>query len=195
ARETGASSGNGEAANAERAPIVVIGSGLSGYTVIRELRQHDADCPVTLITGDSGEPYYKPSLSNSLAKYQKPGDLIQKSAEDKAAELGITILTHCHVTAIDPTVRVVKTSQGDVAYRKLVLATGAKQRLILPQGADPEWINTVNTLDDYERWYSQLGLDTKKVLLIGAGLIGCEFADDLISRGIGVELVDPAQWP
>ncbi len=176
-------------------PIVVVGSGLSGYTVIRQLRQYQAQRPVVLITADGGEVYSKPLLSNALAKHQTPEGMVQKRADDKAAELQVTLLKHCRATAIDPEARVISTTQGDIGYHSLVLATGAHQRLIVPQDADPAWIDTVNCLDDYRRWYAKLGPDVKKVLLIGAGLIGCEFADDLTSRGIGVELVDPAPWP
>lgn len=175
--------------------VVVVGSGLSGYTVIRQLRQFDAERPVVLVTADGGEVYSKPLLSNALAKQQTPETMVQKQADDKAAELNVSLLKHCRVTAIDPDARVLETSRGEIAYDALVLATGAHQRVILPQAADPVWIDTVNSLDDYRRWYAKLQPGVEKVLLIGAGLIGCEFADDLMSRDIRVELVDTAPWP
>lgn len=177
-------------------PIVVVGSGLSGYTLIRQLRQYDAQRPIVLITADGGEVYSKPLLSNALAQEQTPDGMVRKSAEDKAAELNITLLLNrARATSIDPVARVIDTTCGDIRYHSLVLATGANQRVVLPDGAEPEWVNTVNSLDDYRRWYGKLGSSGKKVLLIGAGLIGCEFADDLTSRGMSVEMVDPMPWP
>lgn len=175
-------------------PLVVIGSGLSGYTFARQLREYDKQRALTLITADGAEVYSKPLLSNALAKQQTPETLVQKSGEQKAQELGITLMSRCRAQSIDRSARAVHTDRGDVAYSDLVLAIGARQRRILPAGAEPEWVDTVNSLDDYRRWYAKLD-DTRRVLLIGAGLIGCEFADDLMSRGIVVELVDPAPWP
>jgi len=48
-------------------PIVIIGSGLAGYTVIRELRKMDKDVPITLITREPGYFYSKPMLSTAFA--------------------------------------------------------------------------------------------------------------------------------
>ena len=176
-------------------PIVVVGSGLAGYTLIRQLRQYDTARPVILVTADGGEVYSKPLLSNALAQRQTPDTLVQKTADAKAAELKVAVASRCRALGIDAGKRLLKTTRGDLAYSDLVLATGASQRVILPANAKREWIDTVNNLDDYRRWYAKLDHRVRKVLLIGAGLIGSEFADDLMSRGVRVELVDPAPWP
>lgn len=175
-------------------PVVVIGSGMAGYTFIRQLREYQKDRPICLITADGGEVYSKPLLSNALAQKHTPTSLVQKNGEEKATELNISLMARCEATRIDPVSRIVSTSRGDIAYDKLVLATGAHQRVFLPAGAQPEWIRTVNSLDDYTDWYARLE-GARRVLLIGAGLIGCEFADDLLSHGVEVEMVDPAPWP
>lgn len=176
-------------------PIVVVGSGLAGYTLIRQLRQYDASRPVVLITADGGEVYSKPLLSNALAKQETPDTLVQKTAEAKAQELNVVLVSRCRALSIDAERRIVRTTRGDFAYSDLVLATGASQRIIWPDNAERDWIDTVNDLDDYRRWYAKLGRGARRVLLIGAGLIGSEFADDLMSRGVNVDLVDPAPWP
>lgn len=176
-------------------PIVVVGSGLAGYTLIRQLRQHDPSRPMVLITADGGEVYSKPLLSNALAKQETPDSLVQKTAQDKARELDVILVNRCKALSIDAERRIVKTTRGDFAYSDLVLATGASQRIIWPDNAQHDWIDTVNNLDDYRRWYAKLGAGAKRVLLIGAGLIGSEFADDLMSRDATVDLVDPAPWP
>jgi rubredoxin-NAD+ reductase len=176
-------------------PLVVVGSGLAGYTLIRQFRAYDRTRPVTLVTADGGEVYSKPLLSNALAKGHTPEAMVQKSAQAKAAELDITLVPRCWVAGIDAKARVLRTTEGEIAYSDLVLATGARQRLIIPADADTAWVDTVNSLDDYRRWYAKLEAGVNKVLLIGAGLIGCEFADDLMYRGFDVTLVDPAPWP
>lgn len=175
-------------------PLVVIGSGISGYTLVRQLRALDKEREVTVLTADGGEVYSKPMLSNALAKSQPPEKLVQKSAQAKAAELQCQVIPRCEVRRIDALAHRLETSQGESEYSQLVLATGAHQRVFLPEGAHRDWIHTVNSLDDFRNWYPQL-IPGRRVLLIGAGLIGCEFADDLITFGLHVELVDPAPWP
>lgn len=174
--------------------IVIVGTGQAGYTLARMVRMQDKARELLVLTADGGEAYSKPLLSNALAKGQTPASLVQKPAEGKALELNCEVRTHCTVTAIDCAARRLATSQGDIAYGELVLALGAAQRAFLPPGAEPGWVSTVNSLDDFARWFEALE-GARRVLLVGAGLIGCEFADDLMARGLSVELVDPAPWP
>lgn len=175
-------------------PIVVIGSGMAGYALIRRLREYRPDRAICLITADSGDVYSKPLLSNALAQRQIPSGLVQKSGIRLCAELNVELMAFCEAHEIDSGLRVVSTSSGKIAYGQLVLATGAHQRIILPSGAKPEWVHTVNSLHDYRHWYACLA-GARRALIIGCGLIGCEFADDLMSHGMQVELVDPAPWP
>jgi rubredoxin---NAD+ reductase len=175
-------------------PLVVIGSGIGGYTLVRQLRALDKTRPVIVLTADGGEAYSKPMLSNALAKAQTPEKLVQKTASQKAVELDCEVRPRCIVKAIDADANVLDTSDGPIAYSQLVLATGAHQRRIIPAGAQADWLHTVNSLEDFRKWYPSLA-PGRRVLLIGAGLIGCEFADDLMTHGLKVTLVDPAPWP
>ncbi len=75
-----------------------------------------------------------------------------------------------------------------------MLAVGADPRPYRVEGDDRVAVHTVNELDDYARWRDDLPAGGR-LLLIGAGLIGSEFADDLAGAGFRVSLVDPAPWP
>ncbi len=59
-------------------PVVVIGAGLAGWTTVREFRKLDRTTPVTLVTGDSGDFYAKPSLSNAFAQGRLPAQLVTR---------------------------------------------------------------------------------------------------------------------
>lgn len=189
----------GEAASgATRENVLIIGSGLAGYSLAKELRKRDAGLPISLITADGGEVYTKPMLSNAFARHHQADDMVQKEAAAMARELDIEIRTRTRVLALDREARsmAVEDSAGrtSLTYDRLVLALGADPRVFPAEGSDAVAIATVNDLDDYRRWRGQIGQEGR-ILLIGAGLIGCEFANDLALAGFEVSLVDPAPWP
>ena len=64
--------------------VLIIGSGLGGYVLAKELRQKDASCQLIMITQDNGEYYTKPSLSHVYAAAKAPEDLVMKQAEEMA---------------------------------------------------------------------------------------------------------------
>jgi rubredoxin-NAD+ reductase len=176
--------------------VVIVGSGLGGYTLARELRKLAKDLAVTIVTADGGEAYSKPMLSNALAQNKSPDQLVQKPAAAFAADLGVTIRTRTRVAAIDRARKVLALDDGsELAYGRLVLALGADPRPYGVAGGDAVTIATVNDFDDYRRWRDGLANGPARVLLIGAGLIGCEFANDLAAAGHAVTLVEPGPWP
>lgn len=179
--------------------VVIVGSGLGGYTLAREFRKLDRDTPLTIVTADGGEVYSKPMLSNALAQGKDARTLSQKSAAQVAGELAIDVLPRHRALAIDREHRQVAVRQPDggslsIPYDRLVLALGADPRPYRVDGSAQVKIHTVNDLDDYAAWRDGLR-PAARVLLIGAGLIGSEFANDLAATGHAVILVDPAPWP
>ncbi|MCM2295820.1 FAD-dependent oxidoreductase [Rhodoferax sp.] len=185
-------------------PIIIIGAGLAGWTAARELRKLDKTTPVLLITADSGDFYAKPSLSNAFAQKRGPAQLVTTPAASMAHSQQVTLLAHTRVTAIDTASQTVRTSAGDFTYAKLVLATGA-QPIRLPMAGDAaSAVLSINSLQDFSVFHARLtrGAETdqaataqKHVVIMGAGLIGCEFANDLISSGFAVSVVDPSSNP
>jgi len=177
--------------------LVIVGSGLAGYTLARELHAQGAG-PLTLITADGGEAYTKPMLSNAFARHHATEDMVQKDAETLAKELGARILTRTRITAIDRQNHslALESAAGaqQMDYERLVLALGADPRIFPAEGSEQVEISSVNDLDDYRRWRERIG-SGGRILLIGAGLIGCEFANDLAAAGFEVALVDPSPWP
>ena len=66
--------------------LVILGSGLAGYGLLREFRKRDPNTPVTLITADDGRVYSKPNLSNALAQGRTPERLATETAAQAAAK-------------------------------------------------------------------------------------------------------------
>jgi rubredoxin-NAD+ reductase len=175
-----------------QSPLILVGAGLAAYTLAREFRKLDPDAPVTLVTADAGDYYSKPMLSNALAGKKSPAALVLKPAAQMAAELGIALHAQTRVTHIDRVAHRIETTAGTFDYGTLVLATGAQS--IRPSFPGSEHLLTVNHLDDYTVLRTRLE-GAHRVVVLGAGLIGCEFGNDLRLAGLAVTLVDPAPWP
>jgi rubredoxin-NAD+ reductase len=112
-------------------------------------------------------------------------------------QLGIDIKPSTRATGIDGADRVLHTDQGDIAYGQLVLAIGADPIRLKLAGDGAERVLSVNHIDDYSQLRAQLNgfPDGARITILGAGLIGCEFAEDLSGAGHRVTLVDPNQRP
>jgi rubredoxin-NAD+ reductase len=171
--------------------IVIIGSGLAGYTVIRELRKLDKTVPVTLVTREPGYFYSKPMLSTALASNKSAEQLVSTNAEVMATQLEMTILGDVDVTAIDTVAKIITTSKGSISYGKLVLGLGADQIRLPLQGNAANEVITVNDLEEYAQFRKTI-TGKKRVAILGAGLIGCEFANDLVLGSHEVDVIDLA---
>jgi rubredoxin-NAD+ reductase len=190
-------------------PVIIIGAGLAGWTTVREFRKLDTTTPVVLVTTDSGDFYAKPTLSNAYAQKRSPEQLVNTPAAKMVETLNVTLLAHTQVTAIDTTAHTLTTTaQGMVQtlpYRQLVLATGAQPIRVPVQGDAAARVLSVNSLDDFKVFHLALsprGIsadssqnNSKTIVIMGAGLIGCEFANDLTHAGHRVHVADPAAKP
>lgn len=182
-------------------PIVIIGSGMAGYTLVREFRKLDSTTPVVMISADDAVNYAKPTLSNALVGNKHPDQIGLGDAAKMSEQLNITILAHTTVNHIDCDKHELSlTSQGGEQsiqpYTKLILAVGANPIRLPIEGNAAQDIHVVNCLADYRSFRDNLSLrQEKRVLLLGAGLIGCEFANDLKTTGHDVTVVDIAPQP
>jgi len=177
------------------APIVILGSGLAGYTVAREFRKLDAATPLVVVTRDDGAVYSKPMLSNALAGNRSASALASADAAGAAAQLDATVLAHREVVSIDTAARAVVLADGErLEYSQLVLALGADPIRVPLAGDAADTVMQVNDLGDYARFRDAIQ-NAAHVTILGAGLIGSEFANDLLASGRRVDVIDPAPWP
>lgn len=175
-------------------PVLIVGSGLAGWTVARELRKLDQETPLTLVTADGGDFYSKPMLSNALAQGRTAATLITTPAEKMAATLNVTLRPRSRLRAIDRQRREVAVDGETIGYSRLVLALGADPIRLPLAGDAAADVLSVNDVDDYAIFRRRL-VEARSVAIIGAGLIGCEFANDLASQGLRVHVIDPAASP
>ena len=174
--------------------IVVVGSGLAGFGVLRELRKLSPDAKLTMVTLEDGHFYSKPALSTALAKGKTAETLVTSSAEKMTAQLKLDARIGRQAEAIDRAGKSLLTTGGPVPYDALVLATGALPIRPPIEGDASHRAIAVNQLDHYARLRKELP-ESARVLVMGSGLVGTEFANDLISTGYQPVVVDMLALP
>lgn len=174
--------------------IVVVGAGVAAMALVRELRRRDPAVPIQVLTQDAGDYYYKPRLSNAFSRGQTRVELVQAERAALERSLDFRIEPHSEVARLDLAAGKLEVDGRARRYQRLVLALGAGPlRPPLP-GLTSRRVFFLNHLDDYERLRQQL-VNQRRILIIGAGLIGCELGNDLALAGHTVALTDLAPRP
>ena len=186
-------------------PIVIIGSGMAGYTLAREFRKLNTAQELVMISADDAVNYAKPTLSNALVGNKVPEQIGLADAEKMSTTLNMRIERDAWVKSIDADkheLNIEKDGQlSTQGYSKLILAVGANPVRLAIAGDGSDDIHVVNSLIDYTAFRDTLthcstaDCGDKRVVILGAGLIGCEFANDLQNTGHKVTVIDLASHP
>ena len=180
------------------AGVVIVGGGRAGWQMAEALRALDAALPITLVSACAADVYDKPLLSVAVARGLDPAGLVRESGTQAAARLGLRLLANTHAVRICADTRTLRTTRGNLRYEHLVLAHGAQA--LLPPALPPALVWRVNHLGAYQKLRAALGEQARDVLIVGAGLIGSELANDLALGGHRITLLDVqaaplARWP
>ena len=182
------------AAPAPRAAgVVIVGAGRAGWQVAQAIRERDATRPVTIVSACSGDVYDKPQLSVAVARGLALDALVREHAADAAARLGVRLVGDTHAVAVDAPRRRLRTTRGTLRYTHLVLAHGAMPALQAVLPAQAVW--RVNDLVAYRALRQALDGAPRHVAIVGAGLVGCELANDLALAGHRITLLDVQPRP
>lgn len=181
-------------------PIIIIGSGMAGYTLAREFRKLNAEQALLMICADDAVNYAKPTLSNALVGNKQPDQIALGDATKMATQLNMQIQSHTWVKKIDAEKHeLTLESHGQTStqtYSKLILAVGADPIRLAIAGDASDDIHVVNSLIDYRAFRENLAKSSdNRVVILGAGLIGCEFANDLQNTGHQATVIDLAPQP
>ena len=186
-------------------PIVIIGSGMAGYTLAREFRKLNPTQELVMISADDAVNYAKPTLSNALVGNKAPDQIGLADATKMRIQLNIRIENDTWVKSIDADKHELTLDQAGQTttqgYSKLILAVGANPVRLAIAGDGSDDIHVVNSLIDYRAFRDSLNQCStaesgeKRVVILGAGLIGCEFANDLQNTGHKVTVIDLAPQP
>lgn len=173
--------------------IVVVGAGRAGWQVVQALRSQGCTAPITVVAACSGDVYDKPMLSVAVARGLAPDTMARECATDAAQRLGVHLLCDTHAVAIDAPARRLRTTRGTLRWQQLVLAQGAAP--LLPPPFQPGQAWQVNDLAAYRRLRARIDSGPRRLAIVGAGLVGCELANDLALAGHAVTLLDLQPQP
>ncbi|BAU88823.1 rubredoxin-type Fe(Cys)4 protein [Methylorubrum populi] len=176
-----------------RAGVVIVGAGLSGWSVAEAIRAEDQHVPITLVTACDGSLYHKPELSVALGRGLSPDALRREAGATAAARLGVRLIADTVAVGLSPDRRSLRTTRGTLQYTRLVLAHGA--RPALPASLDPALCWRVNDLAAWSGLHAELVQGPRAVAVIGAGMVGCELAEDLARAGHAVTLLGAGALP
>ncbi len=179
------------------AGVLIIGAGRAGWAVAQALREHSATLPVTLLCACSGDLYDKPQLSVAVARGLGVDTLVRETAQQAARRLGVRLLNHAYAVHIDTATRSLRSTRGTLRWQQLVLAHGAEPALPAALAGAARHLWRVNDLASYTRLRQRLdaGGPGQRIAVIGAGLVGCELANDLALAGHGITLLDVQARP
>jgi len=173
---------------------VIIGAGQAGFTVAAKLRELKFDGAITLIGNEAFAPYQRPPLSKGYLLGELDEQRLYFRPLPYYAEKDITLRVSTCVQTIYPEKKSIVLADGNtVAYDHLVLATGARPRL-LPDtmGGNLQGVYSVRNLADINRIKPEFQRD-KRVLIIGGGYIGLEAAAVSAKLGLNVTLIEAAE--
>jgi len=175
------------------AGTVIVGAGRAGWQMAQTLRAQDAAMPITLVTSCNGDVYDKPLLSVAMARGLAVDQLTRETGREAAGRLGIKLLANTQAVRVSSASRQLRTSRGTLRYQHLVLAHGAQARSLPQFPSALCW--RINHLQVYAKFRDALGNAPARIAVVGAGLIGCELANDLALAGHTVVLLDVAARP
>lgn len=174
--------------------VVVVGASLAGLRAVQTARETGFSGRLTLIGDEMHLPYDRPPLSKEyLADGPAPDTHEFPGVEDLTGELDVDLRLGVHASSLDVTRRRVGTTDGDIGYDALLIATGVRART-LPGTGHLSGVHVLRRLDD--AWAIRDALDSRpRVVIIGAGFIGAEVASAAVARGLDPVLVEAAPTP
>ena len=182
--------------------IVIIGGTACGPKTAARTRRCDPQAKITLLeqgaylsTATCGLPYY---ISGVINKEQ---DLLRLRKEFFENVMKVEVMTNTRALAIDrPTGEIsIQTMENDrvskIKYDKLVLATGSSPIVPRLEGVHLKGIHTLANLDDANTIKTTVSdSEVKRVVIVGAGLIGMEMAESFAVKGLDVTVIEALDW-
>lgn len=173
---------------------VIIGGGHAGVQVAESLRTRGYQQSITIIDSCLELPYQRPPLSKDYMKVDYQAAPLPLKDEQFYIGNDVTLLRNTTVQAINREAQTVHANGSHFNYEHLVIATGARPRALNCEGSDASGIHTLKTLEDAVTLKSQIA-EVSRVVVVGAGFIGMEFAVAALKHECEVTVLEFADRP
>jgi 3-phenylpropionate/trans-cinnamate dioxygenase ferredoxin reductase component len=178
-----------------QATFAIVGAGLAGAKAAETLREEGFGGRILLIGDEPERPYERPPLSKGYLGGREEREKAFVHSDDFYDELDIQLWTGTRVTAIHPAgLELVLDDSERISFDRLLLTTGAEPRRLDLPGADLPGVVYLRTIGDSDRLRTELERKPR-VVVIGAGWIGCEVAATARDAGCEVAMVDMVDLP
>ncbi|WP_291845691.1 FAD-dependent oxidoreductase [Bradyrhizobium sp.] len=170
-------------------PVVIIGAGHAGFQLAASLRQNGFSERIALVNDEGHLPYQRPPLSKAYLKGTGGPDSLMFRPEKFYHDQNIDLFSD-RAVSIERTARKVLLASGvSLDYGHLVLATGARNRLLDIPNAHLAGVRYLRTLDESQALRACIA-PGRRVVVIGAGFIGLEFAATARAKGMEVDVIE-----
>jgi 3-phenylpropionate/trans-cinnamate dioxygenase ferredoxin reductase subunit len=176
--------------------FVIVGAGMAGGKAAETLREEGFDGRVVLLGAEPERPYERPPLSKDYLRgeAERSGVYLQEDA-GWYAENDVELRASTSVASLDVEGRAVVLDGGErIDYDALLLTTGAEPKRLPVEGADLDGVHLLRTFEDCDALRAVLDAGGRLVV-VGAGWIGCEVAASARQRGMEVTVVEPQSVP
>jgi NADPH-dependent 2,4-dienoyl-CoA reductase/sulfur reductase-like enzyme len=169
---------------------LIVGGGVAGGHAVFEIRKHDKSGTILVVNEEDQFPYDRPPLSKEyLAGKKKKRELFFR-ADSYYPRKKAEVLREHRVKSIDVLHRNITLDDGgEIPYKSLLLATGGRVRRLEVPGSELDGIYYLRTLQNCDL-IRKAASDSRKVVIVGGGFIGCEVASTLRSKGLKVTLIE-----
>jgi len=169
--------------------VLIVGAGHAGFQAAASLRQHGYGERIGLVNDEAYLPYQRPPLSKAYLKGEGRLDSLMFRPDKFYRDQNIDLIADRAVSIDRAARRLLLASGSWLDYGHLVLATGARNRLLDIPNASLEAVRYLRTLDESEALRQRI-VPGQRVVVIGAGFIGLEFAATARAKGLEVDVIE-----
>jgi len=175
--------------------FVIVGASLAGAKAAEALRSEGFEGRIVLIGAESHRPYERPPLSKGYLQGEAERETVYVHQAPFYEESEIELRLGQTAVNLDAGRRQLTLDSGErLEFDRLLLATGARPRRLAIPGSELEDIHYLRSLDDSDALRRRLD-DGGRLLVIGAGWIGCEVAASARQKGLEVTVIHPGSVP
>jgi 3-phenylpropionate/trans-cinnamate dioxygenase ferredoxin reductase component len=169
--------------------VLVVGAGHAGFQLATSLRQQGFKERIGLVNDEAHLPYQRPPLSKAYLKGTGGPDSLMFRPDKFYRDQNVELISDRAVSIDRAARKLLLASGSSLEYGHLVLATGARNRLLDIPNANHEDVRYLRTLDESEALRQRIA-PSQRVVVIGAGFIGLEFAATARAKGLEVDVLE-----